>query len=101
MTTPTQPTLDRETNAFRIVAYVEAVTYLVLLGAVVLKRVFDGPDLVRALGPIHGIAFLVYFVLVLRIREGQDWGLGATLWVLFVSALPFGGFWAARHLKEA
>lgn len=100
MATPTQPTVDRETNAFRIVAYVEAVTYLVLLSAVLLKRVFDGPDLVSALGPIHGIAFLVYLVLVLRIREGQGWGLGATLWVLFVSALPCGGFWAANHLKE-
>ncbi len=101
MATPTQPTLDRETNAFRLVASIEAVTYLVLLGAVVLKRVLDGPDLVRALGPVHGIAFLVYFVLVLRIREGQRWGLGATLWVLFVSALPLGGFWAAKHLKES
>ena len=89
-----------ETGAFRAVAYFEAVSYLVLLGAVVLYRVLDGADYIGLLGPIHGIAFLVYFVLVLRIREGQGWGLWPTFLVLLASALPFGGFWASSHLKE-
>lgn len=89
-----------ETGAFRAVAYVEAATYLVLLAAVVLYRVLDGPDFIGILGPIHGIAFLVYFVLVLRIREGQGWNLWRTLLVLIASALPFGGFWAGSHLRE-
>jgi integral membrane protein len=88
------------TGAFRAVAYVEAATYLVLLGAVVLKRVLDGPDLVSALGPIHGVAFLVYLYLVLRIREGQRWGLGSTIIVILASAVPLGGFWAGRHLVD-
>ena len=89
-----------DTGAFRAIAYVEAVTYLVLLAAVVLKRVLDGPDYVSVVGPIHGIAFLVYFVLVLKIREGQGWNLWETFLVVLASALPFGGFWAGRHLKE-
>ena len=88
------------TGAFRAVAYVEAATYLVLLAAVILKRVLDGPDLVSALGPIHGIAFLVYLYLVLRIREGQGWALGRTIIVILASAVPFGGFWAGRHLVD-
>jgi len=88
------------TGAFRTVAYVEAATYLVLLAAVFLKRVLDGPDLVRALGPIHGVAFLVYLYLVLRVREGQRWGLGNTIVVILASAVPLGGFWAGRHLVD-
>ena len=92
--------LRRATGAFRLVAYAEAATYLVLLAAVVLYRVFDGPDFIGLLGPIHGIIFLVYFFLVLRIREAQEWNLWRTLLVLVASAIPFGGFWAGRHLKD-
>ncbi len=89
------------TGAFRAVAYVEAATFLVLLAAVFVKRVLDGPEsLVTAFGPIHGVAFLVYLYLVLRIREGQGWALGRTIVVILASAVPFGGFWAGRHLAE-
>ena len=77
---------------FRLVAIIEAVTYLLLLAAVVVKRVLDGPDFVSVLGPIHGIAFLVYFVLVLMVRDEQGWTVGQTLVVLIASAVPFGGF---------
>jgi integral membrane protein len=93
-------TTDRkEANAFRITAYVEALSYLVLLTFVVVYRVFDGPDLIRVPGMVHGIVVLVYFVMVLRIRESQGWSVGETLLILLASALPFGGFWAGRHLK--
>ncbi len=90
--------LRGETGAFRIVAVVEAVTYLVLLGAVVLYRVLDGPDFIGFLGPVHGIAFLVYLVLVLRIRERQGWNLGRTIVVILAAAVPLGGFWVERRL---
>ncbi len=90
--------LRGEIGAFRVVAVVEAVTYLVLLGAVVLYRVLDGPDLIGVLGPVHGIAFLVYLVLALRIRESQKWSLGRTIIVILAAAVPFGGFWVERRL---
>lgn len=80
------------TSKFRIAALVEAITYLALLSAVFVNRVLDGGDAVTVLGPIHGIAFLVYFVLVLMVREEQGWTGGQTLIVLIASALPFGGF---------
>ncbi len=85
--------------AFRAVAFFEAATYLLLLAAVVLYRVLEGPDFIGILGPIHGIAFLVYFFLVLRIREGQGWSLWRTIVVVLAAAVPLGGFWAGRHLQ--
>ncbi len=100
VTPPSRPALRGPTAAFRAVAYFEAATYLLLLAAVVLYRVFDGPDFIGVLGPIHGIAFLVYFVLVLQIREGQGWNLWRTLVVVIAAAIPLGGFWAGRHLKD-
>jgi integral membrane protein len=80
------------TSKFRLVAMIEAVTYLVLLALVVVKRGFDGPDLVQVMGPIHGIAFIAYFFLTLAVREEQRWTGGQTILVLVASALPFGAF---------
>jgi integral membrane protein len=88
------------TAAFRAVAYVEAATYLVLLACVVLYRILDGPDFIGIMGPIHGIAFLVYLMLVLRIRESQGWGFWRTIAVIVASAVPLGGFWAGRDVVE-
>lgn len=101
MTTPTEVSkLDGAATAFRITAYVEATTFLMLLGSSLLFRVFDGPDLIKVMGPVHGIAFLVYLVLVLVIREAQGWRFWPTVGIIFLSAVPFGGFWAGIHLKD-
>ncbi len=87
-------------GAFRAVAYFEAASYLVLLAAVVLYRVLDGPDFIGFLGPVHGAAFLVYLGLVLRIRETQGWSFWRTIVVILASAVPFGGFWAGRDVVD-
>jgi len=85
---------------FRLVAYAEAATFLILLVCVVVKRVFHGPDLVRVMGPVHGVLFLVYFVMVLQVRPSQAWTLAKTILVIVASALPFGGFFVGSHLVE-
>ena len=87
------------TSIFRTVAYVEAVSFLVLLAASFVKRVIEGPDLVPVVGMVHGLIFLVYVVMVLKVREGQGWGLGRTIWVIIAAAIPFGGFFVGRDLK--
>lgn len=85
---------------FRLVAYAEAATFLILLVCVVIKRVVHGPNFVPIMGPVHGVLFLVYFVMVLQIRPIQGWTLGKTILVLVASALPFGGFFVGSHLVD-
>jgi integral membrane protein len=80
------------TPKFRLVAMIEAVSYLLLLSASILHRGFDGPDLVKVMGPIHGMLFLAYVMLTLLVREEQGWSVGQTLIVIVASALPFGAF---------
>ena len=86
------------TDKFKIVALVEALSFLALLAGSVTYRVFDGPDLVGVLGPVHGIIFLVYLVLALAIREEQGWTGGQTLLVILAAAIPLGGFIVNRRL---
>jgi len=92
MNSDSTSTISDNTGRFRVVALIEAVTYLVLLGLVVVKRGFHGPDLVQVMGPIHGVAFLVYLVLTLTVREEQGWSGWQTIVVIVAAALPFGGF---------
>ncbi len=80
------------TAKFRLVALLEAVSYLALLAATIVHRGFDGPDLVSVLGPIHGILFLVYLVLTLLVREEQGWTAWQTIIVIVAAAVPFGAF---------
>lgn len=81
------------TAKFRLVALVEAVSFLALLVATIFHRVFDGSDAgITVLGPIHGILFLAYVLLTLLVREEQGWTLGQTLIVIVASAIPFGAF---------
>ncbi len=86
------------TAKFRLVALAEAVSYLALLAATVVKRGLNGPDLVSVLGPIHGILFLVYVVLTLAVREEQGWSAGQTIVVIVASALPFGAFFVNSRM---
>ena len=86
------------TSKFRLVALAEAVSYLALLAATVVKRGLDGPDLVSVLGPIHGILFLAYVLLALLVREEQGWTAWQTVLVIVASAIPFGAFFVNSRM---
>ena len=69
--------------------------------AVVAKRAFDHPEWVSLAGPVHGVAFLAYFALVIFVREEQRWGVRATLLALAAAVVPFGGYVMERRLLQA
>ena len=60
-------------RTFRIVAILEATSFLLLLVAAVLKRTADAEIGVTILGPIHGALFLAYVLLALYLRPDQGW----------------------------
>ncbi|MEO1063925.1 MAG: DUF3817 domain-containing protein [Actinomycetota bacterium] len=82
----------------RPIAIAEAVSYLVLIGSVIWFRLADGPDLTSAIGPIHGVIFLVYAVAVLQARDDEGWDWSRTLVVMFAAVIPLGGFWVAERI---
>jgi integral membrane protein len=83
---------------FKIVAVVEAVSYLVLLGASVAKHAFDMPGAVPIMGPIHGFVFLAYLWLALTVREELGWRLTTTLTVVVAAVIPLGGLYVERRV---
>lgn len=77
---------------FRLVAGIEAVTWIAMLAAMVATRAFAVGWAVPVMGPVHGIAFLVYLACVLTVRAPFRWD-GTQTALALVSALVPGGAW--------
>ena len=84
---------------FKIVAFLEGASFLVLLGiAMPLKYVFGLPATTQIVGMAHGILFIAYVLMVVIIRKQLDWNLKITALALTASVLPFGPFVVDRKL---
>jgi len=84
---------------FRIVAIAEAISWLLLIVATIVKYSADAPLGVHIMGPTHGVLFLGYVFLALDVRGRLDWSRRRTLIVLAESIVPGGGFVAARTTR--
>lgn len=82
----------------RWVAPAEALSYVMLLLAVVAKHGFDQPGGVSLIGPIHGMVFLSYLGLVLLARDEVGWSARETLFAILASAVPLGGVAVERRM---
>ena len=82
---------------FRVVALAEAISWLALIVATIVKYAASAPLGVHVLGPIHGVLFIAYVLLALEVRRRLQWDGRTLLLVLAESILPGGGFLAARR----
>ena len=85
---------------FKLVALIEATTFLLLLVASYVKRANDQPLGVEILGPIHGLLFIAYVVMALGVRESAGWSGKQTLLILLGAVLPFGGYVVDRWIDN-
>ncbi|TWW00408.1 DUF3817 domain-containing protein [Chitinophaga pinensis] len=89
----------------RLVSYMEGISLLVLAGiAVPLKYWAGDPVLVRIIGPVHGILFLLFIVLTLSVGVERQWSFTkTTLRILISCFIPFATFYVDKHIlkKEA
>jgi len=89
----------------RYIAFAEATSFLALLVASYVKRTDGGELGVQILGPIHGLLFIAYVVVALRLREETGWSWTVTGLVLLGAVVPFGGYavdwWLLRDRRPA
>jgi len=88
-------------NSFRVIAFLEGVSYILLLFiAVPIKYFGDDPHYVKLLGMPHGILFMTYIVLALLIASTLKWSRKTLFIVLLASVLPFAAFYVEwKYLK--
>ncbi|TWO33004.1 DUF3817 domain-containing protein [Seonamhaeicola sediminis] len=88
-------------NIFRVVAFLEGVSYILLLFiATPMKHFAEDPQYVKLLGMPHGILFMLYIVLAFVLKPDFNWCKKAFSGVLLAAIIPFGTFLIERkYLK--
>jgi integral membrane protein len=82
----------------RKVAFIEAISFLVLLGiAMPLKYVWGMPAAVQWVGWIHGILFVLFCAVLLETMRIARWPLGRSALVFLAALIPFGPFLIDRR----
>jgi integral membrane protein len=80
---------------------VEGVSFLVLLFvAMPLKHLYGQPQAVRIVGMAHGVLFLGYVLLLLRVWALHQWPIMRVAGFFGAGLVPFGPFIADRRLRE-
>jgi integral membrane protein len=92
--------LKTQIGRLRLIAYLEGVSLIILLGVAVPLKYWGGnPELVKILGPIHGTLFLLFILSTLTVGVEQQWKFRQTTWkVLVACIIPFGTFYIDRHI---
>ena len=93
--------LNRIKNFFRIVAFLEGASYILLLFIAVPLKYWGGDDsYVKLLGMPHGLLFISYLILAFLIKDDEQWGNKDFGIIMLASILPFGTFYIDRkYLK--
>lgn len=88
-------------NIFRIVAFLEGISYILLLFiATPIKYLAHDPQYVKLLGMPHGILFILYVVLAVMLKPEFNWDNKQFRGVLLAAIIPFGTFFIEKkYLK--
>lgn len=85
-------------NIFRIIAFLEGVSYILLLFiATPIKYLLDNPEYVKLLGMPHGLLFMGYIIMAFMIKKEMHWTSKQFRNVLLASIIPFGTFYIDRN----
>jgi integral membrane protein len=89
-------------KAFRLISFLEGISYLLLLFIAVPIKYFQGNELyVKILGMPHGILFIGYILLLIMIQKKMKWNLKTTLVISLASIIPFGTFYVdIKYLRS-
>ena len=89
-------------NTFRIIAFLEGISYLLLLFIAVPLKYWGGDEqYVKLLGMPHGLLFVGYIILAFLMRKEERWNNTELFIVLICSVLPFGTFYIdKKYLKK-
>jgi len=84
-------------TAFRIISFLEGVSYLLLLFiATPIKYIQGNEAYVKMLGMPHGILFMLYIVLAIVLRNEMKWNSKSFTIILLCAIITFGTFYVDK-----
>ena len=93
------PKVRSALQRYHIAALVVGVALIVLVVAMVLRYGFDQRWAVATWGPIHGVLYFGYFLIVLDLALKARFSPLGTLFVILAGVVPIGSFYAERIVR--
>jgi integral membrane protein len=95
------PSGSRSLSLFRVVSFLEGISYVVLLGiAMPLKYVAGHPEAVTHAGRIHGALFVLFVIALVAASREQGWHRRAMTIAMIAAVLPLGAFWLEHQIRR-
>ncbi|MBL0049624.1 MAG: DUF3817 domain-containing protein [Bacteroidetes bacterium] len=86
---------------FRLIAFIEGISYLLLLGiAMPLKYLSGNLVVMKYMGWAHGILFILYCLLLLKVWTQYSWKFKKVVFAFVASLIPFGTFYLEAQIKK-
>ena len=83
--------------SFRIIAFLEGVSYILLMTiGLYFKYRLNDDTYVKLLGMPHGVLFILYILIAFLLRKQERWSFINFVIILFASLIPFGTFYIDR-----
>lgn len=96
-----QDAYKKQLQTFGKISLAEGCSFLILLLiAMPLKYIFDIPELVKYVGWLHGLLFMLYAIQLLYITIEFKWKLTRATIYFIAAFLPLAPFWVERQLKK-
>ncbi|QEC53809.1 integral membrane protein [Anseongella ginsenosidimutans] len=93
--------LKNNIGRLRIIGFLEGISLLVLVFiAVPLKYGWNEASLVKMIGPVHGLLFLLFVFTTLGVGIEKNWSRPVTWKVLIACMIPFGTFYIDRTILK-
>jgi integral membrane protein len=89
-----QQLIKTSLGQLRIVGFLEGCSFLLLGLTMILKYKYMMPQPNYVVGMFHGVLFIAYVFLVLKVAFTKKWSILVTLLALAASLIPFGTFYA-------
>jgi integral membrane protein len=83
---------------FRLVAFVEGISLLVLLALMPIKRWFNLPQPTFYVGWLHGVLTVFYILFLIQVTIEKEWNWKKFAIAFFASLIPFGTFYSDKYL---
>jgi integral membrane protein len=88
-------------SSFRKIAWLEGVSFLVLLAIAMPLKYWAGmPAAVRIVGSVHGLLFIAYAVCAGLLVMRRQWSVARGAVAMVASVVPFGTFVFDRSLRD-
>ena len=86
---------------FRIIGFIEGISYLVLLFiAMPLKYMMGIAIATKIVGMVHGLLFIAFLVILMQAAQKHNFSMKDSVIFFVASLIPFGTFYTDKRLKS-